>query len=111
MLGGKCTNFSLFHASPVQVWWWLYEGIGLNGGDNTQYVNFEFYESDYNSSALEAEWGMDTYNWVSQFQSETEWGTMTAYIAHEVLASYMLCNIDGASQYFNVAEYSWHEAP
>jgi len=64
-------------------------------------VNFEFYESDYNSSALEAEWGMDTYNWVSQFQSETEWGTMTAYIAHEVLASYMSCNIDGASQYFN----------
>jgi len=85
-------------------------GIGLSGGDNQQYVNFQFVLADYSTGAVEGSFGLDTYNWVTQANGETEWGTMTALVVNKVLVEYVINNIDGAYQCFNVVANSYYGA-
>ncbi len=90
MSGGGYAYGDLIISGPTAHWWTVYVGIGLDGGDNPQYVNFQFVLGDFNSGVIEGTWGLDTYNWITQSTPETQWGTMTAYIVNDVLVEYII---------------------
>ncbi len=97
-------------SGPVGHTWTVLAGIGLNGGDNQQYVNFNFALADHTSGYIEGLYGASVYNWVTQAPGEeTQWGTMTAYIVNQVLVELIIYNEDGATQTFSIVVHTWYE--
>ncbi len=93
--------------SSLSGYWWMAKFyIGLQGGDDNQYVNFTFKVLDYDTGQVVGAWGLDTYNWVTQGFSEH--GSVTGYVPDEFEVTAQINNVDSYEQCFDISGYSYY---
>ena len=78
--------------------------IGLQGGDDNQYVNFTFKVQNYDARQDVCAWGLDTYNWVTQGVSEH--GSVPGYVPDEFEVTAQINNVDSYGQCFDISGHT-----
>src|SRR5438552_14344753 len=95
------------NAGPSGKTWVVWVSIGLNGGDNVQYVEWSFNLTDPGSGNNFVGWtGASTYQWVNQGLSQ--YGSMSASFAGGLDLGMIIDNHDGVSQCFDVQITAWY---